>query len=141
MLIKVGKSTWLRTGLINELTVIFNEHLDMKPYSVYVCTENESFEWSEHDTEEEAIKALNDLAEEINNANQPQGAAAGLPNGSRCQLRIGLMNIRSEAVQLMSRIPTPPLFYKGVIQMIDDDDYYPCDNCDNLLKTLAECRI
>ena len=57
MLIKVGESTWLRTGLINELTVIFNEHLDMKPYSVYVCTENESFEWSEHDTEEEAIKA------------------------------------------------------------------------------------
>ena len=23
-------------------------------------------------------------------------------------------------------------FYKGVIQMIDDDEYYPCDNCDNL---------
>ena len=69
MLIKVGKSTWLRTGLINELTAIFNEHLDMKPYSVYVCTENENFEWSEHDTEEEAIKALNELAEEINNAN------------------------------------------------------------------------
>ena len=66
MLIKVGKSTWLRTGLINELTVIFNEHLDMKPYSVYVCTENENFEWSEHDTEEEAIKALNELAEKIN---------------------------------------------------------------------------
>ena len=41
MLIKVGESTWLRTGLINELTVIVNEHLDMKPYSVYVCTENE----------------------------------------------------------------------------------------------------
>ena len=69
MLIKVGKSTWLRTGLINELTVIFNEHLDMKPYSVYVCTENENFEWSEHDTEEEAIKALNELAEKINKAN------------------------------------------------------------------------
>lgn len=35
----------------------------------YVCTENENFEWSEHDTEEEAIKALNELAEKINNAN------------------------------------------------------------------------
>ena len=23
-------------------------------------------------------------------------------------------------------------FIKGVIQMIDDDEYYPCDDCDNL---------
>lgn len=66
MLTKVGESTWLRTGLINELTVIFNEHLDMKPYSVYVCTENENFERSEHDTEEEAVKAMDELARIIN---------------------------------------------------------------------------
>lgn len=69
MLIKVGKSTWLRTGLINEVTVVFNERLDIKPYSVYACTENENIEWSEHDTEEEAIKALDEVAERINNAN------------------------------------------------------------------------
>ena len=66
MLIKVGKSTWLRTGLINELAVVVNEHLDMKPYSVYVCTENENIEWSEHDTEEEAVKAMDELARIVN---------------------------------------------------------------------------
>lgn len=69
MLIKVGKSTWLKPVLINELTVAFNPHSNTNRYSVYAHTENEKLVWSEHIAEEEAIKAMDKLAKEINNAN------------------------------------------------------------------------
>jgi hypothetical protein len=66
MLIKVGKSTWLKPVLINRLAVIFNANTDINRYSVCAYTENEQFVWSVHGAEEEAIKVMDELAEKIN---------------------------------------------------------------------------
>ena len=84
MLIKINDRKYINSEKVESLRIISGE----SEHTVWINMDSDdsSIVFLSCDTLEDAQRAMDELATAINNANQPMGAAAGLPNGSkRCE--------------------------------------------------------
>ena len=69
MLIKIKEGRYINPEKVESLHVFFGDDLNTHTICVDMDTDCDSFCWGEYSTREEAVKALDELAELINKAN------------------------------------------------------------------------